>query len=556
VAPNSGPPDSQTSGTPLLPRVLRRTASMIDRQWARHYQPGVPVDIEIPTEPLTALIERAVADAGPLVAVDFYGQTTTYAELGGQISSAAEGLRLLGVQPGDRVAVILPNCPQHVVAFHAVLRLGAVVVEHSPMLSAPEFEHMFDDHGARVAICWDQSVARLPEPGIDVVRVSINRALGDSSDSDAGLAWDELLATGALSPDHPKPDVADLAAIQYTSGTTGVPLGVMLTHANLFANARQGAAWLHDARPRGEVFDAILPMSHAMGITLFLTMGLLLQARLVVFSSFDPDQVVEAARRVPPTGIFGVPPVFAALAQCARSLGVPLTTARFCISGATRLPDAAADIWENETGGLLVEGYGLTEASPLCLANPFWPNRRRGTVGVPVPSTLMRVVDPDTGADAERGELLVSGPQVFSGYWNNPEATRQALLPGGWLRTGDIVVADADGFVTVVDRAKALMKTRGLSVSPAEVETVLRSHPGVADAVVVGISDSSFNETVSAAVQPKPGVEVLESEILAHCRERLAVFKVPERVLIVPTLPVSELGKALRQAVADLFNNA
>ena len=553
--------------------------------WVRYYQPGVPAEIEAPTESLVALYERSVAEAGPAIATDFFGRTTSYAELGDQISRAAEGLRRLGVRAGDRVALILPNCPQHVVAFYAVLRLGAIVVEHNPLYTARELRHMFEDHAARVVIAWDAAVAKLRQQPSDIaldqiVAVNLLKAFPTvkrlalslpipslratrnrlTQPAPGTMSWEQLMAAPPIDAAHPRPAVDDLAVIQYTSGTTGQPKGAMLTHSNLFANARQGEAWMHGARYRSEVFYAILPMFHAFGMTLFLTYGILKQGRLVLFPSFDADMVVDAARKTPPTVYCAVPPIYEATARKAVEKKVDLSSARYCISGAMNLPDSTVELWESVSGGLLVEGYGMTEASPVCLGNPFHPSRRTGTIGIPFPSTWMKVVDTDDPtrevAQGERGELLIKGPQVFQGYWNNPAETERTLLPGGWLRTGDIVTVDPDGFTTIVDRAKELIITGGFNVAPSEVELVLRSHPGVADAAVVGLPAETGGERVVAAVLAQAGEQRDAAGLRAFCRDRLAGYKVPREFYLMDDLPRSMLGKVLRKQVRDSLGSA
>ncbi len=554
----------------------------VDAPWTKHYQPGVPAEIELPTESLVALYERSVAEAGNAVATEFFGRTTTYNELGDQIARAAEGLRRLGVKAGDRVAIVLPNSPQHVVAFYAILRLGAVVVEHNPLYTERELRHLFEDHAARVAICWDVAVPKLqamPEDvGLDQI-VSVNllnafptvkrlalqlpiKKLRQTRDrltqpTSGTMSWEKLLAAPPLAPSHPRPAVHDLAVIQYTSGTTGVPKGAMLSHFNLFANARQGEAWMHGAEYRKEIFYAILPMFHAFGMTLFLTYGILKQGRLVIFPSFDVDLVLDAAKKSPPTVYCAVPPIYEKTAQRAKERGISLRSAKYCISGAMNLPDSVVELWESVSGGLLVEGYGMTEASPVCLGNPFHPSRRTGTIGIPFSSTQMRVVDVEDPsrevAQGERGELLIKGPQVFSGYWNNTEETAKALLPGGWLRTGDIVTVDADGFTTIVDRVKELIITGGFNVAPSEVEAVLRGHPDVADAAVVGVPARSGGENVIAVVLLRPSVELNADRLREYCRERLSSYKVPREIVAVADLPRSMLGKVLRKQVREEF---
>ena len=554
----------------------------MDAPWVKHYQPGVPAQIELPTESLVALYERSVAEAGDSVATEFFGRTTTYAELGDQIERAAEALRRLGVGAGDRVALVLPNCPQGVVAFYAVLRLGAVVVQHNPLYTDRELAHIFTDHGARVAICWDVAVPKLqqmpataplrtivsvnllnafplvnrlalalPLPQLRATRAKLTAPVSGT------IAWETLLQAPPIASDHPRPAVHDLAAIQYTSGTTGLPKGAMLSHFNLFANARQGEAWMYGAEYRKENFYAILPFFHAFGMTLFLTYGILKQGRLVIFPSFDVDLVLDAAKKSPPTVYCAVPPIYQRTAERAEQRGISLRSARFCISGAMTLPADVVKLWEGVSGGLLVEGYGMTEASPVCLGNPFAPSRRNGTIGIPFPSTDMKVVSVDDPAvevaPGERGELLIAGPQVFSGYWNNPDETAKTLLPGGWLRTGDVVTVDADGFTTIVDRLKELIITGGFNVAPSEVEEELRQHPDIVEVSVVGIPAGSTGETVAAAVVLRPGAQLDERALRSWGKERLAAYKVPHRFVSVDELPKSMLGKVIRKDVAKLF---
>lgn len=548
--------------------------------WTTNYQPGVPAEIELPTECLVAMLERSVAEAGAHPAMEFFGRRTTYTELGDQVDRAAAGLHRLGVRAGDRVALILPNCPQHVVAFYAVLRLGAIVVEHNPLYTSRELRHQFEDHQARIVIAWDRAVAtvrafpadieidhvvsvnllnafpiakrlalRLPVPSLRRSRAALTGPAPET------IPWERLLSHGRLDPAHPYPTVDDLAVIQYTSGTTGRPKGAMLTHFNLYANALQGEAWMHGARYREEVFYAILPMFHAFGMTLYLTYGIRKQALLVLFPKFDPKMVLDAMRRSPATVYCAVPPIYERTAMAAKEHGVSLRSCRFCISGAMNLPDQTVELWESMSGGLLVEGYGLTESSPVALGNPFHPSRRAGTVGVPFPSTLMKVVDlKDPTTEVPRGqpgELLLKGPQVFQGYWNDPEETEKSLLPDGWLRTGDIVTVDEDGFTTIVDRAKELVITGGFNVSPSEVEAVLRLHPTVVDAAVFGKPLERGGEMVVAAVELGPHADFDEAALRAHCREHLAAYKVPRRIVQIQDTPRSMLGKVLRKQVRE-----
>ncbi len=305
------------------------------------------------------------------------------------------------------------------------------------------------------------------------------------------LGWQELVDSRRLGKRHPRPVLDDIALLQYTSGTTGTPKGAILTHRNLRANAMQGRAWVPGLHEGEETFYGVLPLFHAYGMTLCLTFAMSIGAKLVLFPKYDATLVADAAKKSPPTFLPAVPPIYDQLARAAEHGTIDLKSVRFAISGAMSLPVETVARWEEVTGGLLVEGYGMTETSPVALGNPIGPSRRPGTVGVPFPSTDIRVVDPaDPNTDrpfGESGELLIHGPQVFQGYWRRPNETAESLLPGGWVRTGDIVTVSPDGFVTVVDRLKEIIITGGFNVAPTEVEEALQGHPDVAEAAVVAL---------------------------------------------------------------------
>jgi len=551
------------------------------RPWLASYAPGVPADIDLPDESLTDMLDSAVTRFADLLALDFYGATTTYRQLGDQVSRAAHALRDLGVGSGDRVALVMPNCPQHVVAFYAVLRLGGIVVEHNPLYTAEELAHQLGDHGAEVAIAWDKVVPRLqeadPTSGLrTIVAVDLVAALPRSKrwalrlpvpkaraaraamtgPAPGATPWTTLVASASpLAADHPRPVPSQTALLQYTGGTTGVPKGAILTHRNLRSNAAQGRAWVPGLQDGQEVVYAVLPLFHAYGLTLCLTFAMSIGATLVLFPRFDVDQTLDAVRRRPATFLPGVPPIYQALAEAAQARRVDLHSIRYAISGAMSLPVATVDLWESVTGGLLVEGYGMTETSPVSLGNPVAGSRRPGTVGVPFPSTEVRIVDPDAlstdRALGEPGELLVRGPQVFTGYWGRPDDTDAVLLEGGWIRTGDIVVMDADGFIRVVDRIKELIITGGFNVYPSEVEEALRQAPGVSDAAAVGLPDGSGGERVVAAVVAEGDARLDPDELREATRAHLAGYKVPRQVFIVDELPRSMIGKVLHRAVRD-----
>lgn len=554
------------------------------RPWLASYADGVPAEIDEPTQTLPQMIAASVKAFGKRPALEFFGAVTNYSELGEQIDRAAEGMRRLGVQKGDRVALVLPNCPQHVVAFYAALRLGAIVVEHNPLYTARELRHQFENHGARFAVVWDKTydtIASFPDDltvdtiiSVDITtslpfgkRVALRLPVPKARTSRAQLTstpkakhpltWKKLLDNRRISRRVAGPGIDDIALLQYTSGTTGHPKGAILTHSNLRANAMQGSAWVPGLVPGKETFYGVLPLFHAYGMTLCLTFAMSIGARLVLFPKFDIGLVKDAARTSPPTFLPAVPPIYDQLARAALQGSIDLSTVRFAISGAMSLPVATVERWEEATGGLLVEGYGMTEASPVALGNPMGPTRRPGTVGVPFPSTEIRVVDPDNPSVdrpfGESGELLIRGPQIFQGYWGRAEDTSDALLADGWLRSGDIASVSEDGFVTIVDRLKELIITGGFNVSPSEVESTLDAHPDVLGSAVVGLPRKNGGEDVAAAVVLREGVTLDADALKDFCRTRLAAYKVPRRILAVDDLPRSLIGKVLRREARDLI---
>jgi long-chain acyl-CoA synthetase len=374
------------------------------------------------------------------------------------------------------------------------------------------------------------------------------------------VPWPGVVASEPIDAHIAGPRVDDIALIQYTSGTTGSPKGAMLTHANLLANAAQARAWVPEIERGTSVFHAVLPMFHAYGLTLCLTFAMSMGARLVLFPKFDPDLVLKAVKKRPPTFLPAVPPIYERLTAAADAAGVSLRGIRYAVSGAMPLSAEVVEPWEARTGGLLVEGYGLSETSPVLIVNPAAPTRRAGTIGVPLPSTEVRVVDPDDPMrdvpHGERGELVVRGPQVFAGYWQKPEETDAVFVddPAGgarWFRTGDIVTIDDDGFVTIVDRIKELVITGGFNVAPSEVEEALRHHPDIEDCAVVGLPDERTGEEVVAAVVLRPGAALDAESIRSFARERLTPYKVPRRIVQVDDLPRSLIGKVIRRQVKE-----
>ncbi|MFZ4842017.1 MULTISPECIES: long-chain-fatty-acid--CoA ligase [Mycetocola] len=547
------------------------------RPWLASYAENVPEDIAVPSGNLGALVRGSAEKYPSAVALEFFGATTTYAQLQDQIERVAEGLRRLGVRRGDTVALVLPNCPQHIVAFYAVLRLGAIVIEHNPLYTPRELRHQFEDHRAQTAIVWDKVAETVQDFPVDLgvrslVSVNVTTAMPRAmraalhlpiasarasrkqltTQVENTIRWEKLLKNDRISAEVPEPETAETAVIQYTSGTTGSPKGAVLSHANLLANAMQAQAWTPTITRGGCVVYAVLPMFHAYGLTLCLTFAMSMGARLVLFPKFDPDLVLKVMKKHPPTFFPAVPPIAERLMQRAVERGISLEGIEIAISGAMPLLTELVEPWEKLSRGYLVEGFGLSECSPVLMANPVAENRKAGTVGLPMPGTLLKVVDPENPTVelplGEPGELLVKGPQVFSGYYRKPEETAEVFVDG-WFRTGDIVTIDEDGFTRIVDRIKELIITGGFNVSPSEVEATMKTHPAIADVAVVGLPSTHSGEDVVAGVIVEAGQSLNEEEVRTWLRERLTPYKVPRRIVVLDELPRSLIGKVLRREV-------
>lgn len=556
------------------------------RAWISQYADGVPADIEPVTDSMYDQLAWAAENYPNSPALEFFGAELTFAQVHDKVLRFAAGLKHIGISKGDRVALVMPNCPQHVIAFFAVGRLGAVVVEHNPLYTRSELLRQYSDHEATVTIAWDKVASTVlslaGEVTVETVvsvdmtkmmpfkmRALLSLPIAKAKESKEKLTakapgsvpFEQLLKHAPLADSHPKPGAADVACLSYTSGTTSAPKGAILTHSNLLSNGRQGSAWMPEFRKGEETIYSFLPMFHSFGMLLGVTYGVVSAARVTLFPTFDPDLIIAASKRHPATFVPGVPPMYERLARVARGGDLDLSHAQYAMSGAMTLSDPIVERWEAVAAGKLNEGYGMTEASPFLFANPFGPTRKIGTIGLPCPSTHMKVVDPDNPERevelGEAGELVVKGPQVFQGYWNNDEETAKVLSADGWLRTGDIVTQDSDGFVTIVDRKKEIIITGGFNVSPSEVEQVVAAAPGIAEASVVGVArGSSGAESVTAVVVLEEGAEFDEDAVRAHARQHLAEHKLPRSYQVWDELPKSLLGKVLRRQVKELLSKS
>lgn len=551
--------------------------------WLRFYSDGVPAHVTVPDGPLTRLLDDAAARFPRRDALAFFGRTLSYQRLRELVGRFAGALHELGVRPGDRVALVLPNCPQQVIAFYATLRLGAIVVQHNPLYTAPELTHQLTDSGATTAVILDRAYPTLAKarphtylrqvivasllPWLPAVKRMALRLPGDRAAQlraelvaplppDADVRdFDELLNAARTPVDQVPVDPGrDLALLQYTGGTTGRPKGAMLTHTNLMANAAQTAAWDAGSRDGHETVLAALPMFHVFGLTLCLTVGVRIGATIVLLPKPDTALLLDAIHRWKPTIFPGVPPLYERLVEEAERHNVDLRSIRTCVSGAMRLPRGTVEAFRSATGGHVVQGYGMTETSPVTLANPLNGNARHVSVGLPLPDTHIRVVnenDPFRSVPVgTAGELMVRGPQVFGGYWNQPAETAE-VVDNGWLRTGDIGVMSPDGFFTLLDRKRDVIIVGGFNVFPSEVERAIVEHRLIEECAVVGLPDGHGGEIVTAFIVPVAGTPISDREVRAHCAQRLVDYKIPTVVETRTWLPRNMLGKVQRRVLRE-----
>jgi long-chain acyl-CoA synthetase len=553
------------------------------RPWLRHYDPAVPPTLTYPDKPLTWLLDEAVRAYGTRDAIIFYGRRFTYARLGAMANRFAAALIDLGVKPGDRVSIGLPNIPQFPIAFFGALKAGAVVVPTNPIYTERELEHQLRDSGAETAVVLDlvyhrflhvrentpvkrvivagvqdylppvlaagyrvqQWHAKQPVPSAQELRADSMVYQFKDLTGRQNERWFQLHAL----PPAAGPD--DLAVLQYTGGTTGLSKGAMLTHRNLLANAMQAWAWTEEAK-KPEVILCAAPFFHSYGLTVAMNTGIWSGSALVLMPRYKARDAVKMIQKYRPTLFPGVPTMYLGIAQEIARHGGDISSVRICISGSAPLPKEVQANFEKLSGGKVVEGYGLSEASPVTHCNPLYGEQRSG-IGLPLPDTEASIQDPDTGEmlpPGQPGEICVRGPQVMQGYWNRPEETA-LMLRGGWLHTGDIGIMDEDGYFSVVDRAKDMIIASGYKIFPREVEEVLYAHPKVAEAVLVGVPDEYRGEAPKAFIILKPGEQATAEEIIAYCKERLASYKVPKQVEFRSELPKTMIGKVLRRALRE-----
>ncbi|MEP6759450.1 MAG: long-chain fatty acid--CoA ligase [Actinomycetota bacterium] len=559
------------------------------RPWLASYPPDVPRSLApFPTESVFTLLEASARRAPDRPAIAWFGTSLSYAELLLEVERCSAMLAGLGVAKGDRVALIMPNSPAFTIAFYACMRVGAIAVCNNPLYTEREMTHQLGDAEPRVVIVADLMyadfapvfatlgidhvvVTRLNDymPGLKKLlapilkfkkqQVAAGKPWPPVPKGVAVLRWHEALRGAGIVPPVATVDPAhDVAALIYTGGTTGIAKGAMLSHRNLCANARQGAAWFPTVVDGHEALLAAMPFFHSYGL-LAMNLTILIAAKLIpVPNPRDIHMILELTQAEKPSLFPGVPRLYIAVNEHPDALKFDLKSIMACVSGAAPLPVAVSQEFERVTGGgQLVEGYGLTECSPVTHANPFSGVRKPGSIGLPVPDTdarIMSLEDPDKEmAPGEPGELCIQGPQVMLGYWRRPEETALAIR-NGWFHTGDVAVLDADGYFKIVDRLKDMILVSGFNVYPNEVEDVLYHHPAISKCAVIGLPDDRTGERVKAFVVLKEGATLTAEELRAWCKDPaqgLTGYRAPKEFAFRDSLPESLVGKVLRRVLQD-----
>ena len=549
---------------------------LAQRPWIRHYDAGVPATLATSARTLPQLLRDTALAFPDNTALRFFGARMPYRALDRAADRFAAGLAARGVTPGDRVALVLPNCPQFLIAYFGALRAGAIVVPFNPTYVECELTHQLRDCGAKVVVTltlfFPKIAAVQAETAVEQIIVgnikdyfpahtkllfTLFKEQKDGHRFTGGgtgvVTWQEMMRVAPKPPDISMlPD--DVAIYQYTGGTTGVAKGAMLTHRNLVANAEMCVAWMN-ATPNGQgACLAVIPFFHVYGMTVAMNTSIILGATLILLPQLDLNDATQAIQRYRPTHFPGVPALYIALLDYKPFAAIDASSLEICLSGASPLPIEVQHRFEKATGAQLVEGFGMTECSPVSHCSPFHGLRKAGSIGIPYPNIDAKIVDLETGERdlpvGEIGELVLCGPTVMRGYYHHDDETAQALRDG-WLHTGDIAHMDADGYFFVVDRKKDMILSNGFNVYPRDVEEVLYSHPAVKEAVVIGAPNDRGDTTVKAYIVRQHNTTPTADELIAFCREHLARYKAPRLIEFREELPKSLIGKPLRRVLVE-----
>ncbi len=546
--------------------------------WLKHYDAGVEPQVENFTGPLFSLLDQAAKTHPTNLACIFQNTKINYQQLKDKAEIFAASLRLMGINHGDRVAVMLPNVPQAMIAFWGIMKAGAIAVMINPLYMETEIIHHLHDSGAKCLILLDLlwpkinplrsrlSVEKFVVTGIaDALSFPLNYLYIFKEKRDAKhihidydksiIAWKSMFSNKEKYSAQNTINENSVALLQYTGGTTGIPKGVMLTHQNIGTNCRQIISIIHEIARQKHTFVAILPFFHVYGLSVGLIIPTALKACVLPLPRYVPQDVLKLIKKHKPTILPGAPAIYVSLMQQKNIATYNLRSIKLCISGSAPLPEEHYRRFQELTGANIIEGYGLTEASPITHISPVTADKHKiGSIGLPIPSTEARIVDMEGGSltlpAGKLGELVIRGPQVMVGYWNRPDATASALR-NGWLYTGDLATMDEDGFFHIMDRKKDMIIVMGYNVYPREIDEVLLEHPHILDAVAVGIPDAQRGEVIKAYIVLMPDKKLNRAEVIAWCRTKLANYKVPRMVEFRESLPKTIVGKVLRRMLRE-----
>jgi long-chain acyl-CoA synthetase len=534
------------------------------------YPPEVDWSASLPVYPLDGLLDDAVRRFDQRPCLDFFDRKYSFREIGDLVARAAKGLRDLGVVKGTRVGLFLPNTPYYVICYFAVLKAGGTVVNFNPLYAEPEVRHLLADSGAEIMVTLDlallyPSVARLigsarlrrivvcpmasvlPFVKSWLFRLFKRRDVARWREDETHVAFATLIANDGIVPAAAIEPLRDVAVLQYTGGTTGTPKGAMLTHANLLANTMQCRLWFQGTKEGGERVLAVLPFFHVFAMTSAMNFAISVGAEIVMLPRFELKTLLHTIARKKPTIFPGVPTIYTAINNSKETAKYDLSSIKSCISGGAPLPVEVKASFERLTGCVLVEGYGLSEASPVVACNPFNGANKAGSVGLPLPGTLIEIVTldeqpPRVLPQGERGEICVTGPQIMAGYWGKPEETAR-VLAGGRLHTGDVGYLDADGYLFLVDRIKDVIIASGYKIYPRNVEEAIYQHQAVAECIVLGLPDPYRGQTVKAYVVRAAGQDLSEADLLAFLADKLSPMEMPKQIEFRASLPKTLIGK-------------
>lgn len=548
----------------------------MDNRWVKHYDEQVPVSVDYPDQTGYELFQEAVTNNPSGVATIFFGAKISYRKLDDLVNRFASALAAIGVKTGDRVALVLPNLPAYPIAHFAILKLGGVLVPTNPLYVERELEYQLSNSGAETVVVLDQLYSRLERirsntavKRVVLVRVADflpwllgkfyrfkNRSGVRSNPERQVYTYRDLMKQPLPPVPVAKVSSDSDAILLYTGGTTGVSKGAVLTHRNLVVNVYQIKKWLWSIQEGKEVLLCVLPFFHSYGMTTGMHLAVVSRSTMLLVPRFELADVIKQIRKHNPTIFCAVPSMYNAINRYSRINNSDLASIRLCISGGAALPEAVQKKFEELTGGKLVEGYGLSEMSPVALVNPTHGHRKIGTIGVPISDTEAMVVDPETGERApvgSIGELALKGPQVMRCYWKMPEETEQ-VLRGGWLYTGDLAISDEEGFFSIVDRKKDVVISAGMNIYPREVEEVLHQHPKILEVAVVGVPSLVREEVIKAYIVLVEGQKLEREELVQFCSDKLSKYKIPRKIELVPELPKSAMGKILKRVLKDREN--